>query len=775
MAEINQTDSSGAGSAAQDNLAALTDKATIFEVSPVTPSKRKMDTADDEKPARKDHFDGRNKGTAPIKSEYLIPVTQDNPSEGPRENGDAADDDAAEAFHHKDRQPDSHNKKQKKRDKNQGQNKARKFGSSRDEVGLCSTRAQRNEFSPTECKFGDKCKFEHDLRRYLKDRKREDLTTFGSLCPVFQVRGRCSAGWKCRFVGSHSKEVDHEDGRKELVLVEDGSRVNSTVNEASAEDNEAGVVNTIDMGDRIRLTRRNFDTPKTQAYLDWMINSSEEPHEQGHRKNHGEEIVLRNSSSPEPNGTDDGTTSQRADHRAGFTDARLLPSEKRRLYFGPETPILAPLTTQGNLPFRRLCTSLGATFTYSEMAMSMPLLQGQKSEWALIKAHESDLHPPTFTAKDSSNIVFDYDQSKDLRFSAQIAANKPWLACKATEALTTLLPQGLRCVDLNVGCPIDLVYREGAGSALMDSPHKLEKMLRGMNYVSGATPVTVKIRTGTRDKQPTAQKLVDRLVLGSDHHHQGSDPCGVAAITLHGRSRQQRYTRSADWDYITETASLIKNLNAKADVQADTINEPDERYQANTHKGAKNSKVYFIGNGDVYSHVHYNDHITHSGVDGVMVARGALIKPWVFEEIATNQYLDKSSSERLRYIEQFCRNGLEAWGSDEIGVGQTRRFLLEWLSFACRYVPIGLLEVLPPNIQDRPPRFRGRDELETLMASDNYRDWIKIRYVVTLSRWWRILLTWVIVRCSWVLRTRTSGLSQSIRVMLMILKLRDKL
>ncbi|KAI7375157.1 hypothetical protein KC336_g20056, partial [Hortaea werneckii] len=74
----------------------------------------------------------------------------------------------------------------------------------------------------------------------------------------------------------------------------------------------------------------------------------------------------------------------------------------------------------------------------------------------------------------------------------------------------------------------------------------------------------------------------------------------------------------------------------------------------------------------------------------------------------------------------FVRKGLEYWGSDEIGVGTTRRFLLEWLSFACRYVPVGLLEYLPPRFGDRPPAFRGRDELETLLSSGNYKDWIKI-------------------------------------------------
>ena len=191
--------------------------------------------------------------------------------------------------------------------------------------------------------------------------------------------------------------------------------------------------------------------------------------------------------------------------------------------------------------------------------------------------------------------------------------------------------------------------------------------------------MVVKIRMGTKDKVPTAQKLVERLVLGSN---EGSKPSGVAAITLHGRSRQQRYTRQADWEYIADTATLIQDLNARADEESDTVREADER----DLPAGKGKKVYFLGNGDVYSHQHYDEHINRSGVDACMIARGALIKPWIFEEIHSGQDLDPSSSQRLRYIEQFCKNGLEAWGSDEIGVGQTRRFLLEWLSFACRYV-----------------------------------------------------------------------------------------
>lgn len=69
---------------------------------------------------------------------------------------------------------------------------------------------------------------------------------------------------------------------------------------------------------------------------------------------------------------------------------------------------------------------------------------------------------------------------------------------------------------------------------------------------------------------------------------------------------------------------------------------------------------------------------------------------------------------------------MEAWGSDTVGVNQTRRFLCEWLSHLYRYVPVGLLEVLPQRINARPPAYFGRDELETLMASGDCTDWIKI-------------------------------------------------
>jgi tRNA-dihydrouridine synthase 3 len=641
----------------------------------------------------------RQKGVAPIKKEYLIDTTKPSQST-------LLDDDAAEAAGKSNPQP-AGGRGGKKTER--GQNHSRQFGSSRDEIQLCKSRAHANEFDALNCKFGEKCKFEHDIRKYLEDGKREDLETFGAICPVWQARGKCNHGWSCRFAGSHSREVERDDGRKEMVLLENVEKQANGTTEAVHDQDEGGigVANTVSVGDKITLRKKKYPTIKSDQYLKWLdIRVNEEKKR--------DVVDADDEGLPISNGT--------LDNRAQYTEPPFKPSEKRRIYYGPETPILAPLTTQGNLPYRRLCVSLGAQVTWSEMAMGLPLLQGEKQEWALMKCHESELSPPKYTP---NSIVQDYDNSKDLKFGAQIAGNKPWLALKTTEVLTALCPH-LRAIDLNCGCPIDLVFRQGAGSALLDTQSKLEKILRGMNAVSGEVPITVKIRMGTKDKQPTAEKLCRRLVLGGEEAQDANEgPAGVAAITLHGRSRQQRYTRSADWEYIASCASLVNKLKAERAEVTDTIRETDDNSvpMASTTDGLP----YFIGNGDILSHVDYNTHMEHAGVDSCMVARGALIKPWIFEEIATNQYLDKSASERLRYIEQFVRNGLEYWGSDEVGVGTTRKFLLEWLSFSCRYVPIGLLEYLPPKFGDRPPAFRGRSDLETLLSSANYKDWIKIR------------------------------------------------
>ena len=710
--------------------------------SSAKPLKRGLNGCHDERDSK------RRKGTAPIKEEFLM---HHGGSESTTNQG-ARNDDNAEASHHVDRQPSDNNTT---RQKSRGQNKNRKFEPVAEEVGLCPSRSTFSEFSPELCSFGSKCRFEHDLRKYL-EAKADNLSTFDGLCPAYEDTGSCQFGWKCRFIASHSEEVLCEDERLEW-------RLKTQVLPAGVAPSYTS--NNIDTEERIKLTRKKFPTPKSDKYL----RDLEEFAERTQHDRSGVQAANnqdRNSSSPEPeNGFADANapvSPHKLETRSAYVESPFLPSEKRRLYFGPETPVLAPLTTQGNLPFRRLCVSLGASFTYSEMAMSLPLLQGHKPEWALIKAHSSEQRPPQFKSR-PPNVVYDYDQSSDLRFSAQISASKVWTAVKAAEVLTTLLPNGLRTIDLNCGCPIDLVFREGAGSGLMNNPNKLSKMILGMNSVSGATPITCKIRMGTKDNHPTAQKLVERLLLGSREKGGNSSPSGVAAITLHGRSRQQRYTKEANWSYIAQTADFLKELEQSRAIrngdvipkptpesdlissitqayhdQLDTIHAPDPRDLSPAATASNPTSppsgpppLFFLGNGDIYSPQHYHNHLASTSCHSLMIARGALIKPWIFSELSNPNTqdmgpTDPSSSERLEHISNFVKFGLAHWGSDARGVSTTRRFLLEHLSFTHRYVPVGLLEYLPPELNDRAPRFRARNDMEQVLASEDVRDWVKI-------------------------------------------------
>uniref|UniRef100_A0A4W5N6B5 tRNA-dihydrouridine(47) synthase [NAD(P)(+)] n=1 Tax=Hucho hucho TaxID=62062 RepID=A0A4W5N6B5_9TELE len=270
-------------------------------------------------------------------------------------------------------------------------------------------------------------------------------------------------------------------------------------------------------------------------------------------------------------------------------------------------------------------------------------------------------------------------ESEDL-FGVQVEGCFPDTMTRCAELLNNKIDVDF--VDINSGCPIDLVYKKGGGCGLMTRTNKFEQIIRGMNSVLDV-PLTVKIRTGVQEKANIAHKLIPEM-----------KKWGVSMITLHGRSREQRYTKSADWDYINTCSQLA-------------------------------SPIPLFGNGDILS---YYDAMKarETEVSGIMLARGALIKPWVFTEIKERRDWDISSSERLDVLRDFTHYGLEHWGSDTQGLEKTRNFLLEWLSFMCRYIPVGLLERVPQRINERPPYYMGRDYLESLMASQHVGDWIKI-------------------------------------------------
>ncbi|NXG98858.1 DUS3L synthase, partial [Loxia leucoptera] len=493
-----------------------------------------------------------------------------------------------------------------------------------------------------QCHFGPRCRFLHDVSQYLAA-KPADL---GRRCVLFDTFGRCPYGVTCRFGQAHLG-----DGHQNLV------------NAALARQWEGKVLvrNGLSKELQQQLRKKKFSFHKAEEFL------------RGLRAGKGGRAM--GGSTEGSNCTDhqeglrDGPNSQGAEGAPSIptlgplTDedvTKLRPCEKKKLEIQGKL-YLAPLTTCGNLPFRRICKRFGADVTCGEMAVCTNLLQGQSSEWALLKRHHTE----------------------DI-FGVQLEGAFPDTMTKCAELLNRTIDVDF--VDINVGCPIDLVYKKGGGCALMTRSNKFEQIVRGMNSVLDV-PLTVKIRTGVQEKVNVAHKIIPRI-----------REWGASMVTLHGRSREQRYTRSADWAYIAECARLA-------------------------------SPMPLFGNGDILSYEDAN-RAMQMGVSGIMIARqvpvGALIKPWLFTEIKEQRHWDISSGERLDILKDFTNYGLEHWGSDTQGVEKTRKFLLEWLSFLCRYIPVGLLEHLPQKINERPPYYLGRDYLETLMASQNVDDWIKI-------------------------------------------------
>lgn len=359
---------------------------------------------------------------------------------------------------------------------------------------------------------------------------------------------------------------------------------------------------------------------------------------------------------------------QRAENRlaaASETEIYITPPDvlrenaaKRDLLFRNKT-YLAPLTTVGNLPFRRIVKEYGADVTVSEMATVYNLNHMQKGEWSLLRRHESEKV-----------------------FGIQLAVSRPDDAAAFAKALH-VSGFDYDYIDINCGCPVDKIVQFGCGCGLWEKKSRMRDVVKNLVKFQ-PKPVTIKCRIGPDESDPQLHKQIGEY-----------ESWGASAVTIHGRSRKQRYTKLANWSYINECAQL--------------------------------TNLPVIGNGDIMSWEDLQQHrLEQPTVSSVMLGRGALIKPWVFQEMATGQTMDLSSSERFDMLRRFTNYSLAHYGADEKGILTTRRFLCEALSFFCRYVPVGLLERLPQRINERPPPYEGRDEMETLMASDSVMDWISI-------------------------------------------------
>ncbi|KAG6890243.1 tRNA-dihydrouridine synthase 3 [Termitomyces sp. T32_za158] len=644
-------------------------------------------------------------GTASVKAEYLLPVNDavsapdDDATEGITARSDREGD--ARGDNRSSRSGPMRGKLTKEQKKAQrGANKGRRFGKVRDELDLCWRVA-----NDSNCEYGaEQCKFSHDIAAYLAEKQQDlripdtyeipdaqpiapDFTKLtqphskypsidlNTTCPIYAETGECRYGFKCRYLGGHFQT----DTSGNLVLVKDQEKKASTA-VSSRELNFIG-------GDvQKQLRSKKYPFPVADAYLR-ELQQQNDAETSSKPKADEESVVL---TEPEQNMEVDtmalekparatlSASEELIEKRTGGSSALMSDTpdvpvrfaEKKRLHWSGKT-YLAPLTTVGNLPFRQLCVKYGADITCGEMGLANSFLAGSKEEWSLVRRHPSEKI-----------------------FGVQVAGNKPSTLVPTAEVIAKELAGNIDFVDLNCGCPIDLVFKSGSGSALLDTPGKLGKILIGMNKALGEIPVTVKLRTGVKDGKNTAHKTMPKAAA----------EWGAGCITLHGRTRQQRYTRLADWDYIKECVEAVRAREAEEDLPP----------------------IPIFGGGDCYSSQDYWSNVEKANVDGVMLGRGALIKPWLFTEVKERREWDISARERLDLVKTYAEYGINHFGSDTAGVNTTRRYLCEALSFQYRYIPIGLLERLPARINDRAPAFRGRNELETLLASGNSSDWIKI-------------------------------------------------
>jgi tRNA-dihydrouridine synthase 3 len=309
--------------------------------------------------------------------------------------------------------------------------------------------------------------------------------------------------------------------------------------------------------------------------------------------------------------------------------------------------VMSPMTKGSNLPYRRLCVELGARVLVSEMVVARRLKQRRRSEFALIRRAPDE---PCF--------------------GVQLAGNKPE---EMAWAAALVEARGSDFVDVNLGCPIDHFTRMGLGAALARQPGRVRRIVDAMR-AAVSIPVTVKIRLGWNDGLRNYLDIARAAVDG-----------GAAAITVHGRTREARYRRPADWEAIAEVARSVT--------------------------------VPVIGNGDLLFAHEIHDRLAISGCTAVMVARGALIKPWLFRE-ATTGYWDVTAEERVAIYRRYVDLACDHWGRDDYGRTRARAFIRWHAGFWCRYAPRHA-DGTWPSMQQRESNFRARSPLEALLGRND--------------------------------------------------------
>lgn len=244
--------------------------------------------------------------------------------------------------------------------------------------------------------------------------------------------------------------------------------------------------------------------------------------------------------------------------------------------------ILAPMAGVTDLPFRLLCKEMGAGLICMEMVSAKAISFHNKNTELMMEIDERE-HP----------------------VSLQLFGSDPDLI---SEVAKQIEERPFDILDLNMGCPVPKVVNNGEGSALMKNPKLAEEIVRKTSKAI-KKPLTVKIRKGFDDEHVNAVEMAKRL-----------EDAGAAAIAVHGRTREQYYSGTADWEIIRKVKEAVQ--------------------------------IPVIGNGDVDGPLSAKAMFEQTGCDGIMIGRASRGNPWIFQNLLeydrTGEIKGKPDLEGLR-------------------------------------------------------------------------------------------------------------------------------